>query len=216
LGKRGKDGEPLYGRHSALQKMPQLGQADLVCFVPNSVAELGQIIDRLRDVGAGDLSSSSLTHEAALTSEEEPAWRLSRRDRDLLNDLIRAVFRMGQLARRGNDMIATGEAWNATENILEGDEVDVAVGLDAGFRRGDEEGEEGVFVCLRLNAEEIVLEEMQTVHTKETGSDHNTREYARLTPNERFDQDSIAEWLERLDQICNEGGAELMTSRDHV
>lgn len=53
---RGKGGEPLYGRHSALEKMPQLGGADLVCFAPETLAEVGRIIDRLRGVTASDLS----------------------------------------------------------------------------------------------------------------------------------------------------------------
>ncbi len=54
--KRGKDGELLYGRHSALEKMRQLGDADLVCFTPDSLAQVGQIIDRLRSVTAADIS----------------------------------------------------------------------------------------------------------------------------------------------------------------
>lgn len=53
---RGKDGEPRYGRHSAVEHMPQLGGADLVCFAPETLAEVGQIIDRLRGVTASDLS----------------------------------------------------------------------------------------------------------------------------------------------------------------
>ena len=54
--KRGKDGEALYGRHSALERMGQLGGADLVCFAPKCMAEVGRIIDRLRDVAPSDLS----------------------------------------------------------------------------------------------------------------------------------------------------------------
>lgn len=54
--KRGKDGERLYGRHSALKEMPQLGEADLVCFTPETVADIGQIIDRLSRVSSDDLS----------------------------------------------------------------------------------------------------------------------------------------------------------------
>jgi hypothetical protein len=53
--KRGKNGDLLYGRHSALEKMPQLGEADLVCFALSSLTELGQVIDRLRSVTAADL-----------------------------------------------------------------------------------------------------------------------------------------------------------------
>lgn len=43
----GKDGRPVYGRHSALEKMPQLGEADLICFAPTNFAELGEILDQL-------------------------------------------------------------------------------------------------------------------------------------------------------------------------
>lgn len=45
--KIGKNGRPDYGRHSALEKMPQLGEADLICFAPTNLAELGQILDQL-------------------------------------------------------------------------------------------------------------------------------------------------------------------------
>lgn len=51
----GSDGRPQYGRHSSLERMKQLGDADLVCFSPQSLAELGEIIDRLRSVTAADL-----------------------------------------------------------------------------------------------------------------------------------------------------------------
>jgi hypothetical protein len=44
---RGKSGELNYGRHSALEKMPQLGEADLVYLKPKSLAEVGQIIDAM-------------------------------------------------------------------------------------------------------------------------------------------------------------------------
>lgn len=54
--KRGVDGERLYGRHSALRPMPQLGGADLVRFLPTCVAEAERIIDRLRTVTPADLS----------------------------------------------------------------------------------------------------------------------------------------------------------------
>lgn len=51
----GPDGNLQYGRHSSLERMEQLGDADLVCFAPASLAELGEIIDRLRSVTAADL-----------------------------------------------------------------------------------------------------------------------------------------------------------------
>lgn len=36
-----------YGRHSALEKMPELGRADLVYFAPKDFTELGVILDYL-------------------------------------------------------------------------------------------------------------------------------------------------------------------------
>ncbi|MDP3566415.1 hypothetical protein [Sediminibacterium sp.] len=45
--KIGKDGKPTYGRHSALEKMPQLGNADLVYFIPETLEEVGRILDAL-------------------------------------------------------------------------------------------------------------------------------------------------------------------------
>jgi hypothetical protein len=43
----GKDGKPNYGRHSALETMPQLGDADLVYFSPVTLEEVGRIVDAL-------------------------------------------------------------------------------------------------------------------------------------------------------------------------
>jgi len=51
----GKNGKLQYGRHSALEKMDQLGEADLVCFAPETLRQLGQIIDRLQSVRPIDL-----------------------------------------------------------------------------------------------------------------------------------------------------------------
>lgn len=48
----GKDGQANYGRHSALEKMPQLGAADLICLAPTNLAELGEILDQLLAVSA--------------------------------------------------------------------------------------------------------------------------------------------------------------------
>jgi hypothetical protein len=43
----GTTGNLNYGRHSALEKMPQLGNADLVCLQPQTLAEAGAILDHL-------------------------------------------------------------------------------------------------------------------------------------------------------------------------
>lgn len=42
---KGKNGDPLYGRHSALKVMSKLQNADLVRFRLSTVAELNQILD---------------------------------------------------------------------------------------------------------------------------------------------------------------------------
>lgn len=43
----GKSGALQYGRHSALEKMPALGTADLICLQPETLAEAGTILDHL-------------------------------------------------------------------------------------------------------------------------------------------------------------------------
>lgn len=48
--KSGKSGDPQYGRHSALEKMPALGKADLTCSQPETLAEAGEILDQLLGV----------------------------------------------------------------------------------------------------------------------------------------------------------------------
>jgi hypothetical protein len=48
--KIGKRGKPVYGRHSALEKMPVLGMAELVCLRPETLAEAGEILDHLLEV----------------------------------------------------------------------------------------------------------------------------------------------------------------------
>jgi|SRR5271156_5465505 len=54
--KRGKHGNLLYGRQSALEHMPQLGEADLVYFAPESLQAVGKIIDRLLTVAPADFA----------------------------------------------------------------------------------------------------------------------------------------------------------------
>ena len=43
----GPNGKPNYGRHSALEKMPQLGNADLICFNVRSMDQLEYILKAL-------------------------------------------------------------------------------------------------------------------------------------------------------------------------
>lgn len=41
-------GKPQYGRHSALEKMPQLGQSDLLCFKLGNLQQLERILACLK------------------------------------------------------------------------------------------------------------------------------------------------------------------------
>ncbi|MGN6306795.1 MAG: hypothetical protein ACTHNH_18390 [Mesorhizobium sp.] len=43
----GKNGNPNYGRHSALEHMSALSNADLLCLAPRNLEELGKMLDHL-------------------------------------------------------------------------------------------------------------------------------------------------------------------------
>jgi hypothetical protein len=53
--KQNDQGETLYGRHSSLKKMPQLGRADLVCFRLETLREAGMILDHLLSLKPADI-----------------------------------------------------------------------------------------------------------------------------------------------------------------
>lgn len=44
---KGSNGKPLYGRHSALKPMRELGHANLICFNITTPTELDRILDHL-------------------------------------------------------------------------------------------------------------------------------------------------------------------------
>lgn len=54
--KRDENGGPIYGRHSALEKMPQLGGADLVRFALKNVRDAEKIIERLQSLTPAELA----------------------------------------------------------------------------------------------------------------------------------------------------------------
>jgi hypothetical protein len=54
--KRNQEGELLYGRHSALEKMPQLGKADLVRFELKHFNQAEKIVERLQSLTPADLA----------------------------------------------------------------------------------------------------------------------------------------------------------------
>lgn len=151
-----------------------------------------------------------------MKDEGEHGWSLDENDHALLRRLAKSLRRIAPLAQRGNDLIALGEAWGAIEQLLEGQTVDVNVGLSVGFRRGDQNFEEGLFICFRINNEEIVLDELNTTYSSDVGSDHFTRDIAALRPDSGFDDVGVEEWLSKLDEVLKFDDAELSTERDHV
>jgi hypothetical protein len=148
--------------------------------------------------------------------EVREGWLLRREDYALLTRLAVALGRLSPLARRGNDLMALGEAWDAVEQIIDGQTIDVNVGLSVGFRRGDREFNEGLFMCFRINDEEIILDELNTTYSIDVGSDHCTRGYATLGPSGGFDEVGVEEWLAKLEEVQRFDDAQLSTARDHA
>jgi hypothetical protein len=166
--------------------------------------------------------------------EDGAGWSLRNEDRGLLNRVAQALPGLAPLAQCGNDLIALGEAWDAIEQIIESRTIEVDVELSVGFRRCDERVrsrgsadqtcasldkirlEEGLFMGLRVNNEEIILDELNTTYSSDVGSDHFTRVYASLGPSGGFDSVGVEEWLVKLEEVQSFDDAELSTERDHV
>lgn len=147
-----------------------------------------------------------------------PQWSLCQKDHELLRLLAEVLWRLRTLARRGHDLIAIGEALQAIECLREGEgeEVEVDVGFEIGFRRGDRAFEEGLFVCFRINDEEIILDELHTTYSSDEGSDHFTVAHARLSPHGRFDESGVNKWLEAFRWMVAQDDVVLLANRDHV
>ena len=137
-------------------------------------------------------------------------------DRHCLERLCEAVRGLVSLGKTGQDIIAIGEAVDAIECLMEGRNVDVDVGLETGFRRGDDSFEEGLFVCFRINEAEIVLDELHTTYSSDVGSDHFTVGYTGRSSDSRFDIDGVERWLEQLREVQAYDDATLAASRDHA
>jgi hypothetical protein len=143
-------------------------------------------------------------------------WRLTDEDHGVLEDLRQAVRALLPLARTGQDVMAVGETIDSIESLLSGSDVEVNVELVTGFRRGNDGFEEGLFVCLRINDEEIVLDELHTSYSKEVGSDHFTVTYATLQPRGHFDDEGVAKWIAQLQEASAWDDATFTVSRDNV
>ena len=143
-------------------------------------------------------------------------WDLDEETIELLGQLAAAIHSLKSLAITGNDLIGLGEAIEAIDSIIEDGEIEVNVGLSVGFRAGDGDFEEGTFMCLRINADELNLDELNTTYSRAIGSDHSTVDYVYLTPNSALDEFELNNWLNRLDEIKSFPEARLSVSRDHV
>jgi hypothetical protein len=142
-------------------------------------------------------------------------WLIRDKDQGHLTRLTKALRDLAPLARCGNDLIALGEALEAIEQILDGRSVEVNVGLSVGFRRNDRDFEEGLFMCLRINDDEVILDELNTTYSA-FGSDHFTRLYASLGPAGGLDDVGVEEWLAKLEEVQRFDDAQLQVERDHV
>lgn len=148
--------------------------------------------------------------------EESEGWALTDEDRNVLKRLNDAVFGLKFLARGGTELIALGEVLKAIEQISVGEEVDEDVELSVGFRRGDQDFEEGLYINLRINDNEIILDELNTTYSSDVGSDHFTRDFATLRPQGNFNDWGVNEWLDMLKGVLSADETELNVSRNHL
>jgi hypothetical protein len=146
---------------------------------------------------------------------EEGPWPIRVEDVQPLERLVEAVRSLSPFAQCGNDLIGIGEACNAIERILASEIVDVNVGLTLGIRRGDPGFEEGHYVSIRIDAYEIILDEMNTANSG-SGSDHYTTVCASLEPGGRFDESGIADWISKVDSLRSDDDVKLVVERDHA
>jgi hypothetical protein len=152
------------------------------------------------------------------TLSEEGPWPVRVEDVALLGRVAEAVRALSPLAQRGNDLIAVGEACDALERIRSSTIVDVNVGLTVGIRRGKADCfEEGHFASIRVNAREMILDQMDTTYASGFGADHYTTVCASLEPGgSGLNESGVAEWLSRVDWLRGEENAKLIVERDHV
>ena len=109
-----------------------------------------------------------------------------------------------------------GEAWDALELIMEGDEPDVCVTITIGFRRGEKDFEEGIFCNFYIADDRIRLDIMHTTYTSRVGSDNFTEDFTELSGNTHFDSWKFGEWISKFSDVQSEPEAKLSCSRDHL
>ena len=149
-------------------------------------------------------------------SNQPNGWTLQPEDQAAVDRLRDAIFRLASLARTGEDLIAIGEAVDALEKLLTGNEIEVNVRVDVGLRRGDETYEDGFLVCFQISKDGIELSTVATTYSSSVGSDHTSTKYAVLEPTGGSDVFQVDEWLEQLEEYSSCKDAVLSVSRDHL
>jgi len=143
-------------------------------------------------------------------------WGLSDEDRSLLDSIANALWGLVPIVRSPEALIGLGEALDAIQCILKAESVNVNVGISVGFRQGDRDFHEGLFVCGRFSFDEVVLDGLSTSYSSEAGADHFTREYARLGISRHFDAAGVWDWLEKLKEVKSFDDVAVSVSRDHI
>jgi hypothetical protein len=87
-------------------------------------------------------------------------------EKDILARLMVAVHAMSSRATIGRTLIAVGEVWGALESIQDGESAEINTELTLGVRHGDREFEEGLFLSIRVNEQEIILDRMITTYVR--------------------------------------------------
>jgi hypothetical protein len=145
---------------------------------------------------------------------EEGPWPIRVEDVAPLERLVEAVRSMSPLAQCDNDLIGLGEACDAIERMLASEIVEVNMCLTVGVRRGNSDFEEGHSASIRINANEIILDETNTTNSG-FGSDQFTTVCASLEPGGGFDESGISDWMSKIESLVRDD-AKLIVERDHA
>jgi len=125
----------------------------------------------------------------SVTISNGERWSLAKHNRELLLRIRSTVHDLAPLAASGNSLIALGEVWEAIDAIINNAPIVTSVTLMIGFRHADEEQcEEGLFMCLRIDEDGLVLDELNTTYCPESGSDHYTVDHGRQSGQQALDE----------------------------
>ena len=148
-------------------------------------------------------------------SASENVWPLGDTARGDLIRLGQVVRRLASKAERSSDLIALGEMWEAVEQIIEGQIVEVDVGFSVGFRRGSDKFAEGLFMCCHVDNQEIRLDELNTTYSRDVGSDHSSSVHVHLTHDGGWNGEGFDKWLDKLNEVLSSDDARLETEQNH-